>query len=147
MTDGATIGASDDTREKLKAWLPVVAWALLIFFLSTSLFSSQDTGEWIEPILRWLLPWASNPTIEVAHFAIRKAAHFTEYGILFLLLIRGPMRGHAVLALAACAAYAMLDEGHQIFVPERTASIYDVALDFSGALFSHFVSTGVAELV
>ncbi|HEV3112700.1 MAG TPA: VanZ family protein [Candidatus Binataceae bacterium] len=131
----------------MKVWLPVAAWALLIFFFSTSLFSSQDTGSWIEPILRWLLPWASNATIDVMHYAIRKAAHFTEYGILFLLLIRGPMRGHTVWALAACAAYALLDEGHQMFVPERTASMYDVALDFSGALFSHFVSTGVAELV
>ena len=147
MTDGVTFGASEDPREKLKAWLPVAAWALLIFFFSTSLFSAQDTGSWIEPILRWLLPWASNTTIDVMHYAIRKMAHFTEYGILFLLLIRGPMRGHTLWALAACAAYALLDEGHQMFVPERTASLYDVALDFSGALFSHFVSSGVAELV
>ena len=147
MTDGVTFVTGDDTREKLKAWLPVAAWALLIFFLSTSFFSSQETGSWIEPILRWLLPWASNPTIEVMHYAIRKAAHFTEYGILFLLLIRGPMRGHAVLALAACALYALLDEGHQNFVPNRTASFYDVALDCSGALFSHFLHNGIAELV
>jgi VanZ family protein len=147
VIDGVTFGASADPRDKVKVWLPVAAWALLIFFFSTSLFSSQDTGSWIEPILRWLLPWASNATIDVMHYAIRKAAHFTEYGILFLLLIRGPMRGHTVWALAACAAYALLDEGHQMFVPERTASMYDVALDFSGALFSHFVSTGVAELV
>jgi VanZ family protein len=137
----------NDSHETLKAWLPVAAWATMIFILSTSYFSAQETGSWIEPILRRLLPWASYPTIEVMHYAIRKLAHFTEYGILFLLLIRGPMRGHAVLALAACATYAMLDEGHQMFVPDRTASMYDVALDFSGALFSHFVSSGVAELV
>lgn len=127
--------------------MPVAAWAILIFFFSTSLFSAQDTGSFIEPVLRWMLPWASFQTIEVMHYSIRKAAHFTEYGILFLLLIRGPMRGHTLMALAACAAYALLDEGHQMFVPERTASMYDVALDFSGALFSHFVSSGVAELI
>jgi VanZ family protein len=147
MTFGMTSVASKDLRESLKTCLPVAAWALLIFILSTSSFSAQETGWWIEPILRWLLPSASLHTIEVMHYAIRKLAHFTEYGILFLLLIRGPMRGHAVLALAACAAYAMLDEGHQMFVPDRTASFYDVALDFSGALFSHFVHSGVAELI
>jgi len=102
---------------------------------------------WIEPLLGWMLPWASFHTIEVIHYAIRKAAHFTEYGVLFLLLIRGPMRGHTAWALAVCALYAMLDEGHQMFIPDRTASLYDVALDFSGALFSHFLRTGVAELI
>lgn len=134
-------------RGRLRAWLPVAAWAALIFFLSTSAFGAQETSAWIEPILRWFLPSASAHTIEVMHYAVRKLAHFTEYGILFLLLIRGPMRGHTLLALGACAAYAMLDEGHQILVTDRTASLYDVALDCSGALFSHFLSNGVAELV
>jgi VanZ family protein len=147
VTESVTFGAGWNAHPKLKVWFPVAAWATVIFFLSTSFFSAQETCSWIEPILRWLLPSASAQAIDVMHYGIRKLAHFTEYGILFLLLIRGPMRGHAVMALAVCAAYAMLDEGHQMFVPERTASMYDVALDFSGALFSHFVSAGVAELV
>jgi VanZ family protein len=140
-------GLDAHAHPKLWSWLPAAAWAILIFFLSTSLFTAQETGSWIEPILGWLMPWATVQTIEVMHYGIRKLAHFTEYGILFLLLIRGPMRGHAVIALAVCAAYAMLDEGHQMLVPERTASLYDVALDFSGALFSHFMSVGLTELV
>ncbi len=111
------------------------------------MFGAEQTGSLIEPALRWLLPWASVPTIETLHFSIRKLAHFTEFGILFLLLIRGPMRGRTILALTVCAAYALLDEGHQIFVPDRTPSFYDVALDFSGALFSHFLHTGFAELI
>ncbi len=147
MAQGAVFDISGDGREKLHAWLPVAIWAGMIFVLSTSYFGAQDTGAWIEPVLRWFLPAASPHTIEVMHYAVRKLAHFTEYGILFLLLIRGPMRGHTLLALAACAAYAMLDEGHQIFVPDRTPSLYDVALDCSGALFTHFLSSGVAELI
>jgi VanZ family protein len=142
-----TIGPGHDSHERLKAWLPVAAWAVLISVLSTSLFGAQETGAWIVPALHWLMPWAGFHTIEVMHYSIRKLAHFTEYGVLFLLLIRGPMRGHTALALAACAAYALLDEGHQMFVPDRTASMYDVALDFSGALFSHFVHSGIAELI
>ncbi|MGO9059295.1 MAG: VanZ family protein [Candidatus Binataceae bacterium] len=134
-------------RSRLSTWMPVAAWAILIFLMSTSHFGAEQTGAWIEPMLRWLMPWAGLHTIRAMHFGIRKLAHFTEYGILFLLLIRGPMRGHAVLALAACALYALLDEGHQNFVPNRTASFYDVALDCSGALFSHFLHNGIAELV
>jgi VanZ family protein len=134
-------------RSRLTTWLPVAAWAILIFLFSTSHFGAEQTGAWIEPMLRWLMPWAGLHTIQSMHFVIRKLAHFTEYGILFLLLIRGPMRGHAVLALTACALYALLDEGHQSFVPNRTSSYYDVALDCSVALFSNFLHNCIADLV
>jgi VanZ family protein len=140
-------GVDRELNPKLKTWLPVIAWALLISFASTSMFGAEQTGALIVPILRWLMPWVSVPTINMLHYSIRKLAHFTEFGVLFLLLIRGPMRGRTVLALTVCAAYALLDEGHQLFVPDRTSSLYDVALDFSGALFSHFVHTGFAELI
>jgi VanZ family protein len=142
-----TIPSGGAPRSWLNTWLPVAAWAILIFIMSTSHFGAEQTGQWIEPILRWLMPAASLETIRTMHFAIRKLAHFTEYGILFLLLIRGPMRGHAVLALAACVLYALLDEGHQSFVPDRTASFYDVGLDCSGALFTLFLYNGVAEMI
>ncbi len=32
------------------------------------------------------------------------------------------------LALIICVVYALSDEGHQVFVPGRTASLYDLAL-------------------
>ncbi len=147
MESAIATGVNRGLPPKLKAWIPVIAWAALISFASTSMFSAEHTGSLIEPVLRWLLPWARVATIETLHYGIRKLAHFTEFGVLFLLLIRGPMRGRTMLALAVCAAYALLDEGHQMFVPDRTASLYDVALDFSGALFSHFVHTGFAELI
>ena len=76
---------------------------------------------------------------------VRKAAHFTEYGILFWLLVRGPMEQRPYLALMLCVVYALTDEGHQVFVPGRTASLYDVALDSTGALFSHFLTTAISR--
>ena len=33
-----------------------------------------------------------------------------------------------------------------MFVPERTASLYDVALDSTGALFSRFLHAAVIEI-
>lgn len=98
------------------------------------------------PILRFLLPGASNSTIAVLHGLIRKGAHFTNYGILFWILIRGPMAGRPWKALMLCVCYAFLDEGHQILVPGRTPSLYDVALDSSGALFSRFLTGATSEL-
>ena len=128
-------------------WLPVLAWGTVIFIMSTSTFSAFNTSRFIEPIIMWLLPTASAGTIAVVHALIRKTAHFVEYGVLFWLLLRGPMAKRPYLALGICVAYALLDEGHQIFVPGRTASLYDVALDSTGALFSRFLSLAIAELV
>jgi VanZ family protein len=97
-------------------------------------------------MLRWFIPGISAASVDVCHTLIRKAAHFTEYGILFWLLVRGPMVRRPYLALMLCVVYALTDEGHQAFVPGRTASLYDVALDSSGALFSHFLTTAIAEI-
>jgi len=136
--DHGTAGAG------LGAWLPAILWVIALFVLSTSLFSASNTSRIIEPILRFLLPDASAATIALLHGLIRKAAHFTNYGILFWILIRGPLVGRPYLALTLCVCYAFLDEGHQILVPGRTSSLYDVALDSSGALFSRFLNTAAS---
>ena len=120
-------------------WLLPLFWAGCIFSLSTSVFSAAQTSRIIVPLLHWLMPTASHRTIVTLHAVIRKAAHVSEYAVLFLLLVRGPLRGRPVFALAICAAYAMLDEGHQMLVPSRTPALHDVALDFSGALAASLV--------
>lgn len=131
---------------EISEWLPVMFWASVIFTLSTSHFSAANTGRIIEPILRWLMPGASYATIALLHWIIRKSAHFTEYLVLFWLLVRGPMARRPHVALGLCAVYALVDEGHQLFVPGRTASLYDVGLDFSGALLSRFLHLAIVEL-
>jgi len=138
--------AGDPGSGALVQWIPVVIWGAVIFSLSTSAFTAANTAAIIDPILRWLIPAMSAGAVDVCHMLIRKAAHFTEYAILFWLLVRGPMARRPYLALIICIAYAFSDEGHQAFVPGRTASLYDVALDSSGALFSHFLTAAIAEL-
>ncbi len=127
-------------------WVPVVMWGALIFILSTSAFTAVNTSRIIDPILRWLMPAITVASVDVCHALIRKAAHFTEYGVLFWLLVRGPMARRPYLALMLCVVYALTDEGHQTFVAGRTPSLYDVALDSSGALFSHFLRIAIAEI-
>jgi VanZ family protein len=134
-------------QASMRQWIPVIVWGLLIFSLSTSAFSAVNTARIIDPILKLILPGISAAAIDVSHMLIRKCAHFTEYAVLFWLLVRGPMAERPYLALMLCVAYALTDEGHQAFVPGRTASLYDVALDSTGALFSHFLTTAIAEIV
>jgi len=139
MTADTSVGA-------LARWFPVLAWGVFIFTMSTSSFSALNTSRFIEPMLQWLFPLASRETIGLLHALVRKSAHFTEYAVLFWLLLRGPLAGRPYAALSACVLYALLDEGHQILVPGRTPSLWDVALDSTGALFSRFLNLAIAEL-
>ncbi|HXW84167.1 MAG TPA: VanZ family protein [Candidatus Binataceae bacterium] len=138
---------ASSARAQLTLWAPVLIWGAVIFTLSTSAFSAANTARIIDPLLAWLVPGISPISVEVGHVLIRKCAHFTEYAILFWLLIRGPMAGRPYLALGLCVLYALSDEGHQIFVPGRTASLYDVALDSTGAAFGGFVRSAVVEIL
>jgi VanZ family protein len=123
---------------RLHAWFAVVAWALLISTFSTDWFSGEQTGRVLLPILYALLPWAEPEHLDTIHFVIRKAAHVVEYLVLGVLLVRALREeGLAGLPLALVAillgsGWAALDEFHQEFVPSRTPSPRDVAVDTSG---------------
>lgn len=105
---------------RLSLWGPVLAWAGLIFFLS----SLPDLSSGLE-----------------MDFVLRKTAHMVEYAVLAALLWRG-LRGegvHAVRPLFAASfllsvLYAVSDEWHQSFVPGRGPAAWDVAVDAAGAL-------------
>lgn len=136
-----------DQMTKLLEWVPIVLWALVIFTFSTSGFSANNTSRIITPFLRWVIPGISPAMLDLANALIRKAAHFTEYGILYWLLIRGPLKGRPYLAMAVCVVYAFTDEGHQLFVHGRSSSLYDVALDSTGAMFSGFLRAALGEII
>jgi VanZ family protein len=133
--------------ERIRQWIPVAVWSACIFIFSTSYFSAANTAIFFEPIIKWFLPGADPSTVDSVHFLIRKTAHFSEYLMMFTLLVRGPLHGRPLPALAICAAMAVGDEFHQSFVMSRTASIFDVGLDFSGAVFAGCVRAAFIELI
>lgn len=132
---------------RLKQWWPALIWAVLISTFSTGAFTSDNTSRIIIPILHWLLPRTPIETLQVIHFAIRKCAHFTEYFVLSLLILRGIRAGRketrlawALLAILVVALYASLDELHQAFVPGRTAAVGDVLIDTSGGAAAQLIA-------
>jgi VanZ family protein len=114
----------------------------LIFFFSTGELSASNTSRIVRPLLLWLFPSISEESLLLAHFMVRKTAHFTEYAVLALLAARAfygssrpPLRRHwFTSALSLVVLYALSDEFHQRFVPSRTGSIYDSLVDISGGL-------------
>ena len=93
-----------------RLWLPVLAWAALIFAFSSVPDLGTGLGGW--------------------DLALRKFAHAAEYAVLGALLMRATGRGG--LAFALGALYAVSDEIHQAFVPGRTGAPLDVAIDAIG---------------
>jgi VanZ family protein len=129
---------------RARAWryAPLLVWMVLIFFFSTGELSASNTSRIVRPLLLWLFPRISEERILLAHFIVRKAAHFTEYAILALLAARAfassskqSLRLHwFITSLLLVVLYALSDEIHQTFVPSRTGSIYDSFIDMSGGL-------------
>jgi len=131
-----------------RAWAPVAIWIGVIFSLSSDDFAAPETSRIIGPLLAWLFPEASDETLAYFHFLIRKAAHVTEYGILYLLA-RRPLRirsphwavwQNTLAALALVLLVASYDEFHQSLSLQRTGTVYDVALDVSGGVLALLLS-------
>jgi VanZ family protein len=134
--------AHTPTRRRLWRYGPLLLWILFISFASTSEFSAANTSQIIRPILLWLFPNISEARLATIHFLTRKAAHFTEYAVLAFLARRAFITSSSAfiqrcwfqLALLLVVVYALLDEFHQSFVPSRTPSIYDSAIDVAGGI-------------
>lgn len=130
------------TRGRFWRYGPLILWMLFMSLASTSGFSAGNTSEILRPILLWFFPDLSESRIVLVHFLTRKAAHFTEYAVLAFLARRSFISSsHSFLrrywfelGLLLIVVYGLLDEYHQSFVPSRTASIYDSAIDVAGGL-------------
>ncbi|MBA2720861.1 MAG: VanZ family protein [Chloroflexi bacterium] len=113
----------------MSGWLPVAAWAALIFVASAT------------PDLRLL----ADDTLDTV---TRKVGHMAVFGVLALFVWRAlAMTWHRSRLWAWAAAvtilYAWSDEVHQGSVAGRNASIGDVAIDAAGAL----IAVGLVWLV
>lgn len=130
----------DSSRlDRVRRWLPALAWAGLISFFSTGWFTGDRTGAVLLPLLAAMFPHASPEELRAWHVLIRKVAHFTEYLVLSVLLYHALRTGRrwqlraALAALAVAAAYSALDELHQTFVMGRTGAASDSLVDITGA--------------
>jgi VanZ family protein len=116
---------------------PAVVWAGVIFYLSAQ--PNLGTPSAIVALLRE--SGVPPETYELIDYLVRKAAHFTEYAILAVLihhalgLVSGwSAQRRVAVAWALAVLYAASDEFHQSFVPGRGPAVTDVVIDACGAL-------------
>jgi lipopolysaccharide/colanic/teichoic acid biosynthesis glycosyltransferase/VanZ family protein len=122
--------------------LPPLLWMAFIFPVWNRALGSSRIFEVFADVFRWLVPRASGQALGVAYIIFRKSLHFVEYGFLAFLLYRAFRAGRrpfwskrtASLAAAAAVAYGFLDEFLQSFVPNRSGSPFDWAVDTAGIL-------------
>lgn len=115
-------------------------------------FSTQRWGgDQTQSILTALLDWSvpallnglSSEQLHTLNFIVRKGAHLTEYAILTTLCFamgtfgfQQPWKSVLPFAVLGSAIFAVTDEIHQSFVPNRGASLVDVLIDITGALLA-----------
>jgi VanZ family protein len=107
-------------------WLLVLAWAALIFALSS-------------------VPGTSLPHLAMLkHDKILHAVLYAPMGAFCLLAIRArtSARGAVLVVLAAAVAglYGLTDELHQKYVPHRTADLFDALADLVGGTVGALVA-------
>jgi VanZ family protein len=128
----------------------------VIFSASSDRMSFQHSSRIVGPLVRWLLPHLSQESVETIVLIVRKCAHLTEYAILGLLLWRAqrkptrtspqPWRWRTAFhTILLVMLYAASDEFHQAFVPSRQASVWDVLLDTTGAVFALLLLWGIGR--
>ena len=139
-----------DSKKRFLYLIPVVIWMIFIFYMSgkTGQESSGQSGKISLFITNLLEKVRQDPAQEmqnlqdILELVIRKAAHMTEYAILFLLPYLATVKismsqsrfYNRSIAVLISLLYACSDEMHQLLVPGRSGKMIDVGIDMAGVL-------------
>ena len=110
-------------------WVLCVLWLAVVFghsLLPAELSKAESGG---------LLARLTTGMPFLTDHLLRKFAHFSEFGLLGLLLAQCLRAGFARPALAALLC-ALADETIQLFVPGRSGQVKDIWIDFAGAVLA-----------
>ncbi len=116
--------AKSGRGRRFLAWLPALAWAGLIFFVSAQ-------------------PKVTFQRLGFTGQALSVGGHLIVYFVLMILLVLA-LRASTnlsnkqvyLVAFFIVAIYGLSDEYHQSFVPGRTPTLVDWIVDLSGAVLA-----------
>lgn len=143
--------------KKYLYWLLPVFWMGVIFYASDQPYEKQDIKpllfggldlSYFEPLVDWISFTYNGTLVSVAthgvagfiEFFIRKGAHVAVFLLLacffYIAITKSsqlPFKYALAISFFGTLAYAITDEVHQGFTPNRTPYIGDVILDAVGA--------------
>jgi len=134
---------SQAPKSQTDRWFGLLAiiWCALIFASSSTVILPHDFFAWIathvltdeQSLQSFVLFWGAS------WFVIVKSWHAIEFGIVFWLLLAvanrlfsATPRYNFAVAAAFSVLFAISDEYHQTFVPERGGTWIDVGIDTIG---------------
>ncbi len=106
----------------IKYWLPVLLYAFIIYY-----FSSLPNP------INSIVPNNLQPYFDFNTF-IYHTIQFAILNFLFYRALKTTGKNPQTLSILFTVLYAITDEIHQFYVPGRVSSVFDVAIDFLGAI-------------
>ena len=144
-------------RKIIISGILVLAVMAVIFYMSAE--NGEDSSGTSEKVIRFLLKIFVSGfgdlskteqllMIDRVSGVIRECAHFAEFAGLGLAL---ELHMHCLNkkwmpALITGILYALSDEIHQLFVPERAFQILDLCLDSAGVICGALIMLGIIKL-
>lgn len=116
------------------SWIFVVICMGIIFFLSAQ--NGEESSDLSNSFVMALL---NGLGIKIDESVLRSIAHCLEFMGLSVLLFNAVyvtwcLKATPIVAFFGTVVYAITDEIHQIFVPERAFQFSDILVDSTGAL-------------
>ena len=122
-----------ETLSLIRWRIALVIWMVLIFLVSSGLLSGSMSADSTEEFFGDL------------NYVVRKLAHLFEYAVLVFLWLRALLKdgkdfeNRLRWGFLLSVVYAVTDEVHQSFVPNRLGTWTDVVYDAVGATIAAFV--------
>ena len=134
-------------KRKCVNWILVIGWMIVIFVFSSQAGDvSKENNKLVIYVFNLFGMDLNSILGTLSDFIVRKAAHFTEYFVLYILLYRAintkrndDIKGF-IWPILIVFLYACSDEFHQAFVPGRGPLFRDVLVDTSGGLTAFLVT-------
>lgn len=138
-------------NKKMISWIILILWMGIIFFMSHQPGEvSSSQSDLVLKLFRFIGIELNEYFGELATFIIRKAAHFSEYMILFLLGYNVSRyyknKNIKIYLVIFVFLYACSDELHQYFIPGRSMAFKDVLIDTAGGIFGYIIVSFIEKL-
>lgn len=131
---------------KIISLILLISWLSLIFYFSNQKGSiSESSSNFVIDLLNTIFKNFNLDikSIESISFIVRKSAHMFLYFVLYFLtfytMYQFNIRKRKILSFLFCLFYAISDEFHQLFIPNRSFMIRDIFIDMLGSSFAYLI--------
>ena len=113
----------------------VLSLAVMVMIFTFSAATGEESEEVSQNLLSKIIEFIGN---YISHNFLRKLAHFSEFAALGFCMTGAIHftfgKRKFYLPLIPCVLYAVSDEIHQHFVPERACRVFDMFVDTCGIM-------------